>query len=230
MQSAGADQNGAADVSQIPSLRRLGHLTYVTVGPARIAACVILLAQRAAMDPDMAAPPQAATQRALDRLDAAVRLLGSGLAQEQQSLDITPGADVAPARAAARQALEELQKHAGCTAGDLADRLRRAPDLSELCLVTLEDRITGYLAKVEEDVARIEREMLRRERADLTRSLRQLENVGRSIELIAINAGVEAARAGTAGAGLRVIAGEMQRLSHGMGSFLTDMGRRIRDL
>ncbi|QPH54441.1 methyl-accepting chemotaxis protein [Pontivivens ytuae] len=217
-------------MSKIPSIRRLGHLTYVTVGPARIAACVILLAQRAAMDPDVATPPQAAAQRALDRLDAAVRLLQGGLAAEQRAVDVTPGADVAPARSAARQALEELQGHAGRDADALASRLRRAPDLTQLCLVTLEERITDYLSKVEDDVARIERELLRQERTDLTRSLRQLENVGRSIELIAINAGVEAARAGTAGAGLRVIAGEMQRLSHGMGSFLDDMGRRIRDL
>lgn len=90
-------------------------------------------------------------------------------------------------------------------------------DLIKLCLSLPDRRIAvGHLINHIEELAEKWREEAARNDnlvATVDGALGEIADLTRAINMVAINAGIEASRAGEHGAGFRVLAGEMHRLS-----------------
>lgn len=212
-------------MNRIGEVRKLSQEMLATIGPVRWSGAVLTLAQMHGVDGPPTSPEMLAS--ALERLDAAIVLLSEGIARRRAALDLPPRPAIRKLREELLAELMTLRGHVGTRADRLHETLAQAPDLSELCLVTIDARVDAYLDAMAVDVDATVQDLVEADRSEMSDTLQRLHRVGTSMELISINAGIEAARSGTSGAGFLVIAQEMQRLSGEMGGFVTTMRGRV---
>lgn len=97
-------------------------------------------------------------------------------------------------------------------------------------LETFEPAITEFLkaglAAVDEDAERNSS----RARREASLALKEVKQIGASIRMVAVNASVEASRAGHAGSGFAVIAGETQSLAGRMSDVIGTIAERLNDI
>ncbi|WP_316014767.1 methyl-accepting chemotaxis protein [Roseobacter sp. HKCCA0434] len=208
----------ASLTSRLTALRKLCQRVVVAVAPARNAAGVLVAAQKC-----RGGLPRPALVRALERIVEARELaaLAQEMRDEAKALDCDPC--LRPMREHVQAVLEQLHRHTGEDPERLEERLAAAPDLTELCLFELDDAVSDYVDALIREIGRLTRRIDQGKRETLDGTLARLKRVGTSMELLSINAGIEAARSGSAGAGFLVIAQEMQRLSGEVGHFVGDV-------
>ena len=172
--------------------------------------------------PEMAPAPIPATTLALDssatRRAAQTDLLaGIGTANESNLAlgrvlrDAVDVVDEMTAFSAEFDGTAELTRTRADQFADSVDRLQSQADLIEARLAGAVDSVAqahgrsrAARGSVEELIASI---------GDIERAIRMIAGIAAQTNLLALNATIEAARAGAAGAGFRVVAGEVKALS-----------------
>ncbi|MGR3436404.1 MAG: methyl-accepting chemotaxis protein [Shimia sp.] len=213
------------DTTTPDGLRDLASEAFRRIGPVRIAVLTLLVLQREDLDD----PSRARVARtAIDRVTRADRALGDWLPDRLSAAGVTMPPPMVALMAECRAALSpivEVIERGGigfCTPFGGEDAFRsHCLDVIERKVSRLLDDLVGLLhaAATERGDA---------QRGELLDVVKSAEVVGRSIQMIAINASIEAARAGDAGRGFKVIAEEVHRLAGQTQTFLGDLATRMR--
>ena len=213
-------------------LNLLSKEVFAAVGPARIASVSLLYAQsrlgQGARDGDEVS--QDMLMMSANRLRMAHAMVTTDFPDRMTSARMEIGQSVQTKLAAVVQSLETfgpIVTQAKISAPQICAFLSSQPDLSAHCFETMEPAINGFLDATNKELADAQLQRSRAQFERATEAVSQVQRIGTSIRMVAINASVEAARAGDAGAGFGVIASETQALATQMAGLMVQIEQSL---
>lgn len=211
-----------ADVDEI--CREIG----LVVSPVRTSSFEIVSHLMLSVLGDRVAADAGEIDRLLATFTDCEQMLESGVARGFVNLALPVPEELEVARVAARAASIAMhRKLRGIAGGYIKSTPATFHDIAREINVALRPAIGEFL-KALNDFAR--RESARRQnetRGIVAKTIAEIEKISLSIKLISINASVEAAHAGAAGAGFAVIASEIRSLSSKAQDSLDEIKRKL---
>lgn len=213
------------------ALRVLAMEIYAAVSKAQYAAAMLALAIQQLRAGSVTLDPDTIGASRTDLRDAHTMLV-EHVPRRVAELDPDAPKNLRDMRGASVRLLERLLDQMPDSISDdqLTQHLHDRGVDTALLVGEISETFGQYLAEMQLRVITTSQQRARINESTIGDLLNQLSNMGTSIELIAINAAIEAARTGPAGAGFAVIAQEVQSLSGQMGSVVSAAQEELRGL
>lgn len=197
------------------SLSDVSKKVFMAVGPVRIAGYSLLSLGLMRIADGSFGDTREMIKTALDRLDAAEKMLADGALRLVKEAGFELPVPVEKKRVAATASVNALRAdiHVEETESGKSIRVADVGRFAKIILADVDEKVTAFLAALDEYVAEVEAGSREKEREIIKSAVGEIQTISMSINLISINASIEAARAGAAGRGFGVIANEIQTLS-----------------